>query len=103
MTARAIEARPTKGERKSLSKVVLQEKSGRKATFTLSMKPFMVKPGASKSSGMMAGLIKAATTRAERPRRMIKIVRMRGIVGRVLMVKRRWGWSRAKMTIKPAR
>lgn len=103
MTASAIEARPTKGERKTLSRAVLQEKSGKKAILIFSTKPLKVRPGASRSSGMIDGLMKAATTRAERPRRMMKIVRMRGMVGRVLMVKRRWGWRRAKTTIKPAK
>lgn len=103
MTARVISARPTKGERKTLSRAVLQEKSGKNATLIFSMKPLMVRPGASKSSGTIAGLIKAATTRAESPSKMMKIVRIRGIVGRVLIVKRRCGWSKAKMTMKPAR
>ncbi len=43
ITARVIEASPTNGERKTLSSVVLQEKSGRKATLIFSMKPLMVR------------------------------------------------------------
>lgn len=103
MTAKAMDASPTKGERNWLSRVVFQEKSGRNATLTLSMNPLRVRPGASKSSGMILGLTKAATTRAASPINIINRVRISGTVGRVLIVKRRCGWRSANSTIKAAR
>lgn len=103
MTARAMEARPTKGERKALSSVVLHAKNGRKAVWILLMNVFQVRPGARKSSAMMPGLTTKLTTNEARPSRMMKIVRISGIVGRVLIVKRRCGWAIAKITMKAAR
>ena len=101
--ARATEASPTKGERKALSSAVFQAKKGKKAAWTLSRNLLREKSGARRSSAMMVGLIKAAITRVARPAIMMKMVRMRGRVGRVLMVKRRWGWRKANNTMKIAR
>lgn len=103
MTARAIEARPMNGDKNWLSKVVFQEKSGKKATLIFSMKPLIVRPGAHNNSGMMAGLTKAATTRAARPIKTMNRVRIRGMVGRVLMVKRKCGCNNANRMMKAAR
>lgn len=103
MTARAMEARPMKGERKALSKVVFQAKNGMKATWILLMKVPQVRPGARKSSARMLGLTTKPTTKDVKPSKMMKIVRMRGMVGRVLIVKRRCGCMMAKATMKAAR
>lgn len=103
ITARAIEARPMNGDRNWLSRVVFQEKSGKKATLILSIKPPSERPGAQSSSGMMFGLTKAATTRAARPMSIINRVKMSGMVGKVLIVKRRCGCKSANKTMKAAR
>ena len=103
ITARATEARPTNGDKKELSSVLFQAKNGRKAVWMLWKNWSSVRPGDSNSSVMIAGLMTDAMTRAARPMMMIKIVRTRGKVGRVLMVKRRCGCSSAKLTMNRAR
>lgn len=52
---------------------------------------------------MISGLEIAFMHSAPRPAKMMRIVAMRGKVGRVLMVKRRCGWTSANKTIKIAR
>ena len=103
ITARVIEPRPIKGERKVLSRAVFHEKRGRKAFWILVRKLLKVRPGARSSSGMMLGLTKIATTRAAKPNKIINKVRISGAVGKVLIVNLKCGCSRAKRTIKVAR
>ena len=103
ITANAIEARPMKGDRKALSRVVFQAKKGKKAVWILVRNWVKEKSGVSRSSAMMDGLMKAAITRAVSPTIMMKIVRIRGKVGKVLIVKRKCGCKRAKRAMKIAR
>ena len=91
ITARATEAKPTNGERKVLSSVVFQEKKGKKAIWRLVRKWSKLKSGARSNSLAMGGLINTAITSAAPPARMINVVITSGMIGRVLIVKRKCG------------
>lgn len=69
--------------------MVFQEKSGKKAILILSRNCGKVRPEARSNSETMAGLTMAATTKVAMPIKIMNKVRMSGMVGSVLMVKRR--------------
>lgn len=100
-TAIESEAKPIIGESIVETALPVQEKNGKKADLIFPKK--LLKLSVQRSSRAVLWNLRKLKTRNANAKTDTATMAISGFLGRLLTVKRRWGWVRTKIIINPAR